>query len=146
MLAISDEKCKPFTIHDTKDQNYTPPVNLTPADKKIFTENESKAPITFRWTPLVPKPAEPVTYRLRVWQLMQGQNGVSAMRSDEPQIVKDGITDDHFTVESLIQGPCKPPYMCDFVWDVQAFSSSGKIVAAKKGGSAGWDLAVNKKL
>lgn len=33
-----------------------------------------------RWTPLVPKPKEPVTYRLKVWQLMQGQSGVQAMR------------------------------------------------------------------
>lgn len=43
--------------------------------------------VTFRWTPLVPKPKDPVTYRLKVWQLMQGQNGTQSMKttsSDKP--------------------------------------------------------------
>ncbi len=35
------------------------------------------------------KTKEPVTYRLRVWQLMQGQNGVAAMKSNSPVVDKE---------------------------------------------------------
>ena len=65
-------------------------INLTvPVSGKMFTTNEVKNTITFRWTPLVPKPQQPVTYRLKVWQLMQGQTGTQAMRTNKPIITKD---------------------------------------------------------
>lgn len=103
---------------------------------------EPNQPLTFSWTPFEAKPTEPVTYRLKVWQLMQGQNGTSAMRSNQPIVTKDVENVDHLTVENLIQGPCKPPYMCDFVWEVQAFSSTGKKVGSPQMGS--YDLKMMK--
>ena len=100
--------------------------------------------LTFRWTPIDATPTEPVTYRLKVWQLMQGQNGTAAMRSNQPIITKDVDNVDHFTVESSILGPCKPPYMCDFVWEVQSGSPTGKLVGKPQIGSIKYDLKMMK--
>ena len=48
--------------------------NLSPADGKAFTDRENKALIPFSWTLIAPKPREAVMYRLRIWQLTEGQN------------------------------------------------------------------------
>ena len=67
----SSEMCRPFTVEDEVQvqQSYSPPQNITPGNGKIFKPEELKGPVTFRWTPLVPRPRDPVTYRLKVWQL-----------------------------------------------------------------------------
>jgi hypothetical protein len=96
--------------------------NMVPENGKSFSADEALQPITFRWTPLVPKPRETVTYRLRVWQLMQGQNGTTAMRSNQPKITKDVTDISEITITGLYTGPCKPPYLCDFIWSVEAIS------------------------
>ena len=77
LTPLSDEKCKPFTIIANEQLSYQPPQNISPFTNALINEADIKKPITFRWTPVVPKPKETVTYRLRVWQLMQGQNGVA---------------------------------------------------------------------
>ncbi|HLF46386.1 MAG TPA: hypothetical protein VI548_08170 [Chitinophagaceae bacterium] len=118
-VAISREVCREFIVESPR-VDYSPPQNIAPADKKQFTEKEISLPVTFRWTPLVPKPKEPVTYRLRVWQLMQGQNGMQAMKANQPFITKDVDNLTQTTIPNLTSGPCKPPYLCDFIWNVEA--------------------------
>lgn len=133
IAAISEKKCFPFTI--TGNEEYSPPTLINPENGKQYTEAELMRPVTFRWTPLVPKPQEPVTYRLRVWQLMQGQNGTSAMRSSEPIITRDVSNVTQAVVNAVLTGPCKPPYLCDFVWNVQAISRDGKPMGNNNGTS-----------
>ena len=104
-------------------------INLTvPVSGKMFATDEVKNTITFRWTPLVPKPQQPITYRLKVWQLMQGQTGTQAMRSNQPIIVKDVDNITQVAVSGIYTGPCKPPYMCDFIWIVEAIAADGKPI------------------
>ena len=138
---LSREVCKEFTVAAEK-KDYSPPQNIAPADKKQFTEREINAPVTFRWTPLVPKPQEPVTYRLRVWQLMQGQNANAAMRSNQPIITKDVENLTQTVVSGLYTGPCKPPYLCDFVWTVQALIKAGNPIGKNNGTSEPTPVAV----
>lgn len=95
-------------------------VNLSPEDKKAFDAQDALKSITFRWTPLVPKPQEVVTYRLKVWQLMQGQNGSQAMKTNSPVVTKDVDNVTEVAVSGIYTGPCKPPYLCDFIWNVEA--------------------------
>lgn len=87
-LAISNEMCKEFRVETAKAEDFAPPTLITPENEKRISKKDILKPIMFRWTPLVPKPKEPVTYRLKVWQLMQGQNGVQAMRSNAPLLTK----------------------------------------------------------
>jgi hypothetical protein len=95
---------------------------------KVLSETQtefklnSAQTVTFRWTPIVPKPQEPTTYRLKVWQLMQGQNSSQAMKTNQPIVTKEVVNTTEVTVSGIYTGPCKPPYLCDFVWSVEAVS------------------------
>ena len=70
-IAISNEVCKDFKVETPKAEDYAPPTLITPETGKTISKKDILKPIMFRWTPLVPKPKEPVTYRLKVWQLVQ---------------------------------------------------------------------------
>lgn len=141
-VAISREVCKEFRVEGEKTVEYAPPTLITPEDGKRLTVQQAKAPIIFRWTPLVPKPQQPVTYRLRVWQLMQGQNGAQAIKSNQPVFTKDADNLTQATVTNLYTGPCRPPYLCDFVWSVQALTREGKPIGNNEGMSELWKFSV----
>jgi|GEM_PF-1237067 len=143
-VPISREVCKEFKVEDAATE-YSPPTLITPENEKKFTPQELQGVVMFRWTPLVPKPKEPVTYRLRVWQLMQGQNGNQAMRSNQPVVSKDVDNITQTTVNSLYTGPCKPPYLCDFIWNVQALNRNGKPMGNNNGTSEPYTFSVKEE-
>jgi len=132
---LSDEKCKPFTIKGDDLQTYQPPQTITPANSAVFSETALQQPMIFRWTPVVPRPQAPVTYRVRVWQLMEGQNGNQAMRANQPIIVKDVDNITQTVITNLISDPCKSPYLCSFIWNVQALNRENKPVGENTGTS-----------
>ena len=106
---------------------------------------DAKEPVTFRWTTLVPKPKEPVTYRLRVWQLMQGQNGTQAKQANQPIFEKIITGATEMTTDGVLTGPCKPPYLCDFIWSVQAINKEGNPQGNATGGSFSADQSAANK-
>jgi hypothetical protein len=120
---VLGESCKPFTIADAKNVSYSPPNNVMPADNKEFTEKELLAPVTFRWTPLVPKPHVPVEYRLRVWQLMaeKGNTSAKALKTTEPIFEKD--VDNVTQLAERIVWPKSCP-TCKYYWTVEALMKS----------------------
>ena len=111
------------------------PQNVQPQNGKSFSADEARQAITFRWTPVVPKPQDPVIYKLRVWQLMQGQNSSEAMRTHPPIITKDVGDITETVVSGIYTGPCRPPYLCDYVWTVQAISQNGMPIGLNNGTS-----------
>ncbi|HEY5325958.1 MAG TPA: hypothetical protein VIJ27_03075, partial [Mucilaginibacter sp.] len=135
-IPLSEEKIKPFTIKGNDQQAYQPPQAIAPADASIFTAVNITQPITFRWTPVIPRPQAQVTYRLKVWQLMQGQTGAQAMTANQPLIDKDLNNITQTVINGLVTGPCLPPYLCDFVWTVQALDPQGKPIGANNGTSS----------
>jgi hypothetical protein len=142
----SPEVCRPFIVEDEVQvqESYSPPQNITPGNGKIFKPEELKGPVTFRWTPVVPKPQQPVTYRLKVWQLMQGQSGSQAMRTNPPIVTKDVDNITQAVVTNIYTGPCRPPYLCDYVWNVQAVNKEGKTIGSSNGMSELWSFAVSQ--
>jgi hypothetical protein len=144
-VAISNEVCKEFSVEAPKEIEYNPPTLINPENGKVFTEAELSRPVTFRWTPLVPKPRDPVTYRLKVWQLMQGQNSTEAMRSNQPIVTKDVDNITQAVVNGIYTGPCRPPYLCDYVWQVQALNREGKPVGKNEGRSESYTFKVETK-
>ncbi|MCX6315908.1 MAG: hypothetical protein NTW29_01350 [Bacteroidetes bacterium] len=139
-VAVSREVCKDFRVEETV-VDYAPPTLITPDNGKRFPLSDLMKPLQFRWTPLVPKPKEPVTYRLKVWQLMQGQNGTAAMRSNTPIADKEVKEITQLTVTNLVTGPCRPPYLCDFIWNVQATNREGKPLGRNNGFSEAWTFS-----
>ncbi len=141
-VAISNEVCKEFSVETAREPEYNPPTLINPENGKVFTEAELSRPVTFRWTPLVPKPREPVTYRLKVWQLMQGQNSTEAMRTNQPIVTKDVDNITQAVVNGIYTGPCRPPYLCEYVWQVQALNREGKPMGKNEGRSEPYTFKV----
>ena len=141
-VAVSNEVCKEFSVETPKEIEYTPPTLINPENGKVFSEAELSRPVNFRWTPLVPKPRDPVTYRLKVWQLMQGQNSTEAMRTNQPIVTKDVDNITQAVVNAIYTGPCRPPYLCDYVWQVQALSREGKPMGKNEGRSEPYTFKV----
>lgn len=134
IVAISDEKTKPFTIGSTT-QAYQPPQNIQPANAASITAANITKPITFRWTPVIPTPQGPVTYRLKIWQLQTGQTGTQAKIQNQPLVTKDVNSITQTVITNLVTGPCQPPYLCDFVWTVQALNPQGQPIGSNNGTS-----------
>jgi len=92
---LSEERCKPFTINGdvaTSDEKFSSPQAITPADGKLFTEKESKTPLSFRWTPVVHKQKVKIKYTVRVIEIPKGQTGASVLKSSTPLLEKE-VTD-----------------------------------------------------
>ena len=142
IVPMSEEKCKSFSIRGVEQQTYQSPQNISPANSTKLNEADLKKPITFRWTPVIPKPRETINYRLNVWQLMQGQNGTQAMKANQPIITKDVDNLTQTTILNLLTGPRKPPYLCDFVWNVQALNREGKPIGGNNGTSEAFIITV----
>jgi hypothetical protein len=85
---------------------------------------DAAQPVTFRWA-LMSQPQGSVTYRMKVWQLMQGQSGSQAMKTNPPIITRDVADITEVTINNLYTGPCRPPYLCDFIWSVEALTTGG---------------------
>jgi alpha-tubulin suppressor-like RCC1 family protein len=115
------ESCKPFTIADKKDKpTYTPPTNISPANDKVLAEKEAKTPLTFRWTPIVPKPKEQISYKLKVWQLMKGQNATTALKANRPVVEKEVKEITQYVKPNLMGDIEMLENKADLVWRVEA--------------------------
>lgn len=68
---------------------YQLPTLMMPANEQELNANIAQSAITFRWTPVVPNAATPVTYRLQVFEVLQNQYDVQALRSNQPLLDKN---------------------------------------------------------
>lgn len=127
LAAIAFASCTTEEVETTTTSKIQ---NVAPVNGKSFSADEALQPVTFRWTPVVPKPNQTVTYKLKVWQLMQGQTGTQAMRTNQPIVTKDVADLTETTVTGLYTGPCKPPYLCDFIWSVEAITLNGSAITS----------------
>jgi hypothetical protein len=86
---VSEIKCRNFFIASLQ-----LPVLIKPFSEEVLDVTVAQTAITFRWTPPVPKPTTPVRYRIQVFEVMEHQNPVQAMRSNQPLLDKEvvGIT------------------------------------------------------
>jgi hypothetical protein len=134
-LPISDEVCREFIVETQNANDFEPPTLISPDNGTIFSEQDLKKPLQFRWTPLVPKPREQVTYRLRVWQLMQGQKAATARAANTPIVDKEVKDITQTIVPNLNASACTTPYTCTFVWQIQATNKDGKPIGKNNGSS-----------
>ena len=116
---------------------------LSPTGGKLIGTTDASKPVLFRWTAVSPKPKEDVTYRLRVWQLMEGQNSTEAMRTNQPLVTKEVTNITQTAIGNLYTGPCKPPSMCDFVWAVEAFTGDDMAAGKPYGASEHFSFKFN---
>jgi hypothetical protein len=134
-VPVSNEVCKEFTVQAVAATTYTGPQNLQPADKAHLKETDARA-VILRWTPVVPPPPDKkVSYHVKVWQMMQGQNATAIRRNNAPVYAADVENQTQTVAQGIYNGPCKPPYLCDYVWTVQATDQNGKPYGDNEGTS-----------
>jgi hypothetical protein len=90
LLSLPDYKpasvqvCKPFYL-----AAYQLPTLMLPANEQELNRSIAQSAITFRWTPVVPAFTSPVTYRLLVFEILENQKDVQALRSNQPLLDKN---------------------------------------------------------
>lgn len=119
--GLLGESCKPFTIPDKKQETYSPPQNVLPADGKEFTKEEARQPVNFRWTPVVPKPKAKVKYTVRIWEVPEGGNKNQVIKTEAPFITKETEEQTQLTIPASEFKLSKRCTGCEiYIWDVQA--------------------------
>lgn len=73
--------CKSFYLAATQ-----LPTLMKPYNEEVLDANKAQTAITFRWTPALPRTASPVTYRLQVFEILDKQSPVQALRSNQPLV------------------------------------------------------------
>jgi len=108
-VGTSGTVCKTFSI-----MAYQAPTLINPSDKEAITEQGMKG-IFFRWTPITPAPSGIVTYRLQIWEVLAGQDNMTALRSNQPIVEKDlkGVLQTQWPVEFAM-----PELGRKYVWTV----------------------------
>ncbi len=101
-LPVSEQRCRNFTI-----AAFQLPIPVMPANETILELDKAKTTITFRWTPVAPRPTTPVTYRILVFEILQNQTPMQALRSNQPVLVKDIVgTTQYIWQHQLALMPC----------------------------------------
>ena len=85
-IRLSEEMCRPFNL-----ASFQLSIPVMPANDILLDPKQAQTAITFRWTPISPRPVFPVTYRIMVFEVLEKQQPVQAMRSNLPLLVKDVI-------------------------------------------------------
>ncbi len=85
-VPISEERCRSFNL-----AAFQLSIPVMPANEIMLDAKIAQTAITFRWTPVSPRPVFPVTYRIMVFEVLSNQQPVQAMRSNQPLLVKDVI-------------------------------------------------------
>jgi hypothetical protein len=108
-IGQSVNECKGFVI-----KAYQAPVLIAPHDLETIPQVGINGMI-FRWTPVTPSANIIVTYRLQIWEVLEGQNNVTALRTNQPIVEKDlkGILQTQWPVEFAL-----PEVGRSYVWTV----------------------------
>ncbi len=81
---FSEVKCKNFFLSSMQ-----LPILMKPYQDEILDAKTAQTAITFRWTPVSPRLTEPVTYRLQVYEVLDNQSPIVALRLNLPILDKE---------------------------------------------------------
>lgn len=83
---VSEERCRTFTV-----AAFQLAVPIMPFNEQVLKAEAAQTAITFRWAPVAPTPSTPVTYRILVFEVLENQTPMQALRSNQPLLNKDVI-------------------------------------------------------
>lgn len=125
-LPISEERCRSFNLAAFQLSIPVMPANDMELDAKL-----AQTAITFRWTPVTPRPVFPVTYRILLFEVLQHQQPVQAMRSNYPLLDKtitgttQYIWQPQLGMINVAAGVDSVSTSKQFVWTIQALDQQG---------------------
>lgn len=101
------------------------PVLMSPVDESALPAASAQTAIIFRWTTIAPKPTETVRYRIQVFEVLEAQTPIQALRSNQPLLDKEvvGLTQYIWQPQlNFIEGNKK------FVWTIQSFDFQRQLI------------------
>lgn len=101
---VSEEKCKNFLL-----AAYQLPIAIMPPNQEVMDAVASQTAITFRWTPVAPLPGEPVYYIVTVFEVLNNQSPMQALRSNQPLLTKEVIGTTQFIWQPQLSFSAAPP-------------------------------------
>jgi hypothetical protein len=123
-VELSNTQTKVFFLSATQ-----LPVLIMPVHGDLLPAAQAQTAITFRWSALVPRPTEPVHYRVQVFEVLANQTAMQALRSNQPLLDKEVVGTTQY-----IWRP-KLSFVKDsvnkFVWTVQSFDNKNVIITGE---------------
>jgi hypothetical protein len=122
--------CRPFT-----QANYQLPYLMWPAEKTWIDAQIAQSVITFRWSSIVPRSQEHVTYRLQVFEVKENQQAMQALRSNMPILNVDVLNTQYSWRPQLNFNETKGSV---FIWTIQTIDIKGNPITTSDGYNLGW--------
>lgn len=130
--------CKTFYL-----TAYQLPVLMLPVNEQELNRTIAQSTITFRWTPVVPAFTTPVTYRLLVFEILENQKDMQALRSNQTLLDKKIAGTTQFIWQPQLS---MIPYSSGadslntvqpkgkkFIWTIQTLDNSGQPLNQTEG-------------
>ena len=81
---MSEVRCRNFNV-----AAFQLPIPMLPANEEVIEAEKAQTAITFRWTPVTPSPPTPVRYVVTVFEVLDKQTPMQALRSNQPLLTKE---------------------------------------------------------
>ena len=144
-IPVSDLTCKNFYLATTQ-----LPILMKPYNEEILDAKIAQTAITFRWSPVIPRLTDPVTYHLQVFEVLAFQTPLQALRGNQPLLDKSVISATQFiwrpqlsfvdaqnyvVRDSLLKDEMKEKRTGKsvFIWTIQTLSTRGLPVTQSDG-------------
>lgn len=118
---VSREVCKDFVVVP-ENHGCAPPQNILPNREKVYTNVDYLLPKTFTWAPLLPISRVPITYKLSIWEVEEGQTNTQAIYNNFPILEKEVRGQTQYLVSSSFFERRNAKY----VWRVIALNEKGE--------------------
>lgn len=122
--------CRPFT-----QASYQLPYLLSPLSQTWLDAATAKSVITFRWSSIVPRTREHVTYRLQVFEVKDNQRSMQALRSNMPILSVDVLNTQYIWRPQLDFSGSEGKV---FIWTIQTLDIKGNPIPTVDGLNLGW--------
>jgi hypothetical protein len=138
-VPFSEIKCKSFYLAATQ-----LPTLMKPYNEEVLDYDIAKTIITFRWTPVVPKPKALVSYKILVFEVLENQNPVQAMRSNFPVLSAEvrGVTQYIWQTRGIIEDGIENQMQQRKGWDGTVKGKTIEVVDSSNQLRKGWDGTV----
>lgn len=105
------------------------PILILPANEAVLPTAVAQTAITFRWTALVPRPTEPVHYRVQVFEVLANQTPMQALRSNQPLLNQEVVGTTQYIWRPQLSFATGAD--SKFVWTVQSFDNKNEIITGE---------------
>ena len=120
-IPLSNTETKIFFLSATQ-----LPVLLMPVHESVLDPVVAQTAITFRWSPVSPRPTEAVRYHVQVFEVLPEQTPMQALRANQPLLDKEVLGTTQYIWQPQLGSDAGAPKK--FVWTIQSFNFNGEVI------------------